>query len=303
MSAGAAVACVGGGHGLAATLRSVVGWAGSVTAVVSAADDGGSSGRLRDELGILPPGDLRRCLSALADPASVLGGALEHRFQGGALDDHALGNLLIAGLMGYGLDVEAALAEVGRLVGASGRVLPTATVPVTLTGEGGGQGPVEGQALVQDALGLRRLAIAPADPPTPSGVSAAIEGADLVVLGPGSLFTSVLAAAVVPGVARALAATRARRVLVLNLGVQGRETEGLSPDDHVQLAVDHGVAIDVVLADPRFAPERSPVPVVVKEVGADGDAVHEPSRLGPALAELVARAEGSGEARRGGEAV
>lgn len=303
MTTATAVACVGGGHGLAATLRSVAGWAGSVTAVVSAADDGGSSGRLRDELGILPPGDLRRCLSALADPTSVLGGALEHRFQGGALDDHALGNLLIAGLMGHGLDVEDALAEVGRLVGATGRVLPTATVPVTLTGEGGGQGPVEGQAQVQDASGLRRLAIAPADPPTPAGVAAAIGGADLVVLGPGSLFTSVLAAAVVPGVARALAATRARRVLVLNLGPQRRETEGLSPDDHVQVAVDHGLAIDVVLADPRFAPERSPVPVVVRSVGADDEAVHEPSRLGPALTELVGGAGSPVEGRGGGEAV
>lgn len=301
MSAAPAVACLGGGHGLAATLRSVVGWAGSVTAVVSAADDGGSSGRLRHELGILPPGDLRRCLSALADPASVLGRALEHRFRDGALDGHALGNLLIAGLVDHGLDVEAALAEVGRLVGATGRVLPAATVPVTLTGERGGRGSVEGQVRVQGASGLRHLAIAPADPPTPPAVGAAIAGADLVVLGPGSLFTSVLAAAVVPGVARALAATAATRVLVLNLGPQRRETEDLSPDDHVQVAVDHGLPVDVVLADPRFAPERCPVPVVVRPVGADDDSAHEPSRLGPALAAVVgwrvdrARRAGLGE--------
>lgn len=284
-----AVACLGGGHGLAATLRAVRPWADDITAIVSVADDGGSSGRLRDELGMLPPGDLRRCLSALADPDSILGGALEHRFGTGDLEGHPLGNLLIAGLVDAGSTVEVALAEVSRLVGARAAVLPAAEVPVTLSGERDRGPSVEGQVEVQRASDLHRVGITPADPPTPAAVGIALAGADLVVLGPGSLFTSVLAAAVVPGVARSLAATDAVRVLVLNLGPQLGETEGLEPDDHVRLALDHDVPVDVVLADPRFAPSGRPggVEVVVAPVGVDGVAVHDPTRLGAALRGLV----------------
>ncbi|HYI63158.1 MAG TPA: uridine diphosphate-N-acetylglucosamine-binding protein YvcK [Acidimicrobiales bacterium] len=296
MTAGPSVVCVGGGHGLAATLRAVVPWAGAVTAVVSVADDGGSSGRLRHELGVLPPGDLRRCLGALADPASVLGRALEYRFPDGDLKEHALGNLLIAGLVGEGSTIEEALDEVGRLVGARGRVLPAATVPVTLTGEldegghgdGGGHGPasISGQVRVQGTAGLRRVGVRPADPPTPPTVAEALADADLVVLGPGSLFTSVLAAAVVPGVAAALRATPAQRVLVVNLGPQMGETEELGPDDHVRLAREHGVPVDVVLADPRFAPGAGPE-VVVRPLGVEDRPVHDPVRLGEALRDLA----------------
>lgn len=284
-----AVACVGGGHGLAATLRAVRPWADDITAIVSVADDGGSSGRLRDDLGVLPPGDLRRCLSTLADPDSVMGAALEHRFGTGELEGHALGNLLIAGLVDAGLDVEEALAEVGRLVGAGGRVLPAATVPVTLSGDRGGGPSVQGQVRVQGVSGLRRVAVDPPDPPTPAAVGQALAAADLVVLGPGSLFTSVLAAAVVPGVAGPLRTTDATRVLVLNLGPQVGETEDLAPDDHLRVALAHDVPVDVVLADPRFAPTSTPagVEVVVADVGGVRLPVHDPPRLGAALGALV----------------
>jgi uncharacterized cofD-like protein len=282
------VACVGGGHGLAATLRAVAPWAGDVAAVVSVADDGGSSGRLRDDLGIVPPGDLRRCLGALAAPGSVLGAALEVRFGSGDLKEHALGNLLIAGLVEHGLSTEEALAEVGRLVGATGRVIPAAEVPITLTGERGHDERVEGQVQVQAAQGLRRIAVRPADPPTPDAAVAAIEAADLVVLGPGSLFTSVLAAAVLPAVAAALTATQGRRVLALNLGPQPGETQDLGPDDNVRAVRDHGVPFDVVLADPRFAPvDPHEAEVVVRPVAVEGRPVHDPDRLGAALAGLV----------------
>lgn len=285
----ARVACVGGGHGLAATLRAVRPWATTITAIVSVADDGGSSGRLRDDLGVLPPGDLRRCLSALAAPDSVLGGALEHRFGEGELKEHALGNLLIAGLITHGVPVTDALDEVGRLIGAVGRVLPAALVPMTLCGERVRGTPLEGQVEVQQASDLSHVGVSPPDPPSPAAVGDAVLGADLVVLGPGSLFTSVLAATVVPDVADALAATRAIRVLVLNLGPQTGETEGLSPDEHVRVALAHGLPVDVVLADPRFAPDPAAlrVPVVIRSVGAEDAAVHDPGRLGAALAALV----------------
>ena len=283
------VTCVGGGHGLAATLRAVAPWADDVVAVVSVADDGGSSGRLRDELGILPPGDLRRCLSALADPASPLGRALEHRFDRGDLAGHAVGNLLIAGLLDSGVDPEAALDEVAHLIGARGRVLPAASVPVMLSAQRARGRSVEGQVQVQRVSDLRRVAIVPPDPPTPASVGEALSKADLVVLGPGSLFTSVLAAAVVPGVAAPLDDTAATRVLVLNLGPQVGESEGMSPDQHLGSALDHGLPVDVVLADPRFAPSDPPpgVELVVRPVGVDGAALHDPARLGAALRDLA----------------
>lgn len=286
VAGGPGIACIGGGHGLSATLAAARTVAGRLTAIVSVADDGGSSGRLRDDLGILPPGDLRRCLSALADGDSALGSALEHRFVKGELEEHALGNLLVAGLIDFGLPVEDALAEVARLVGAVGTVLPAATEPVTLSGRGNRSGFVEGQVRVQEAHGVDQVEIRPDDPTTPAAVGAAITTADLVTLGPGSLFTSVLAAAIVPGVARPLAATTATRVLILNLGVQAGETGHLSADDHVRLVREHGVPFDVVLADPRFAPAPGP-DVVVRPVGADGGAVHDPVRLATALADLV----------------
>lgn len=289
---GPAIACIGGGHGLSATLSAARRVAGSLTAVVSVADDGGSSGRLRDELDIVPPGDLRRCLSALAAEGSVLGDALEHRFAGGELKEHAVGNLLLAGLIDQGVPIEDALAAVGVAVGAVGSVLPAATVPIVLSGRGNRSGFVEGQVRVEEASGVDWIAITPADPPTPPAVIEAIERADLVTLGPGSLFTSVLAAAVVPGVNAAVAATRARRVLLMNLGVEAREAEHLRPDEHVRLARHHGVAFDVVLADPRFAPSPAVVgdaELVVEPVGADGRAVHDPDRLAPVLARLAAR--------------
>ena len=285
---GPAIACVGGGHGLSATLAAARTIAGRITAIVSVADDGGSSGRLRDDLGILPPGDLRRCLSALSSTDSALGSALEHRFAKGDLEEHALGNLLVAGLIDFGLPVEDALAEVARLVGAVGTVLPAATVPVMLSGRGNRSGLVEGQVRVQEAHGVDQVEISPADPPTSDTAIDALRDADLVTLGPGSLFTSVLAAAVVPGIARAIEATRARRVLILNLGAQAGETEHLGADDHVRLARAHGVAFDVVLADPRFAPAPAD-DVIVREVGSAQAPVHDPTRLAPVLAELAGR--------------
>ena len=141
---GPAVVAVGGGHGLAATLRAVRAYAGELTAVVSVADDGGSSGRLRRQLGIIPPGDLRVCLVALAEPGSALAAAFDHRFDGDELGGHALGNLVIAGLLASCGDPQAGLDEAGRLLGAVGRVVPATTEPVVLKAVADG-GEIEGQ--------------------------------------------------------------------------------------------------------------------------------------------------------------
>ncbi len=221
---GPRVVALGGGHGLAATLTAVRSYASQVTAVVSVADDGGSSGRLRQAFGIPAPGDLRRCLVALGDPTSPWTGFFEHRFDAGELEGHALGNLVIAGLASATGDFAAALEEAGRLVGCAGRVLPASTVPVVLKADADG-GPVEGQVNVSSAGRISAVSLVPPDAPAPPAALKAIATADQVVLGPGSLFTSVLAAAIVPEVTEALAATSAQTVYVCNLRPQLPETD------------------------------------------------------------------------------
>lgn len=288
------VVAIGGGHGLAATLRAVRRYATDITAVVSAADDGGSSGRLREGLSISPPGDLRRCLNALADPSSALGAALEYRFPSGDMAGHALGNLLIAGLADAAGGFVAALDEVGRLVGAAGRVLPATTGPVTLVANPASVGRVEGQVAVQNTAGIKRLAVHPDQPVTPPEVVAAIGLADQVVIGPGSLFTSVLAATIVPAVLSALQTCRAPKVYVCNLAPEDPETAGFTAVDHVNALLSHGVPIDVMLchagplgctgAGNGAAPS---VRCIERSVADAAGLVHDPAGLAAALCDLL----------------
>ena len=291
---GPRVVAVGGGHGLAASISAVRRYAGHVTAVVSVADDGGSSGRLREALGISPPGDLRRCLVAMGDPDSLWARAFEHRFDAGELEGHSLGNVVIAGLSATTGDFIAALDEAARLVGVgdTGRVLPATVHPVVLEAEGE-NGTVRGQLAVATGTAagrIKRVSIVPADAATPRPALDAVARARQVVIGPGSLFTSVLAALAAPGLTAALAATAAHRVYVCNLGPQEPETSGYDAAGHVEALLAHGVEIDVVLCDPRFrpAPERAlPVPVVTAPVARDDGRGHDPARLAGALADLL----------------
>ncbi len=301
---GPAVVAVGGGHGLAASLRAVRTYAGSVTAVVSVADDGGSSGRLREATPSLPaPGDVRRCLSALADPGSALGRVLEHRYgpDDGELDGHALGNLVLAAFTRELGSFPAAVDEVARLAGCGGRVLPATTEPVWLEGVRAADGPagadgapaserVVGQVAVQNSHGLTRVLLRPDRPESPPEVAAAILAADQVVVGPGSLFTSVLAAAVVPAVREALHATRAQRVYVANLRPQEPETGGFSGADHLRALALHGVTVDVALFHPGSLDRATalPVPCVERRVADDRGVVHHAGRLADALGQLLA---------------
>lgn len=285
---GPRVVAVGGGHGLAATLRAVRRFASSVTAVVSVADDGGSSGRLRRQLGIVPPGDLRRCLVALADDRSALAQAFEHRFEGEGLDGHALGNLVIAGLVAATGDLQRALDESGRLLGARGRVVPATGEPVVLKATADG-GEIEGQSAVTRTEHIRRVSLVPADPPASPEALAALAHADLVVVGPGSLFTSILAALAVPALAQAVRRARGRRVYVANLRPQPGETAGFDVASHVEALAGHGIEVDVVVADTAaIALGRVEVPVMETALArTDGGPGHDPSRLAAALAGLV----------------
>jgi uncharacterized cofD-like protein len=286
---GPRVVAVGGGHGLAASLAAARRYAASVTAVVSVADDGGSSGRLRRELGIMPPGDLRKCLVALADPSSSLAAAFEHRFDGASQDlaGHALGNLLLAGLTSVTGDLQSALDETGRLLGATGRVVPAATAPVVLEAEAG-NGHVAGQSAVSLTPGIRRVSVVPSDAIASPAALEALAEADQVVIGPGSLFTSVLAATAVPGIAEAVGRAPGRRVYVANLRQQPAETEGMDVAAHVQALLVHGVPVDVVLVDPAGIDLGHPqVDVVVAPLARADGLAHDPVRLAEALAALV----------------
>jgi uncharacterized cofD-like protein len=286
---GPVVVAVGGGHGQAASLRAARCYASSVTAVVSVADDGGSSGRLRQQLGIVPPGDLRKCLVALAVEGSALAAAFEHRFdmEDDELVGHALGNLVLAALTTTIGGVQGALDEVGRLLGASGRVLPATIEPVVLEAQSDG-GWVEGQSAVAQTGRIRALRFLPVDPVVPDVVIEAIAAADQVIIGPGSLYTSVLAAAALPGVARAIAQGRGHRVYVANLRPQAAETEGYDVAAHVAALRSHGVVVDVVLADTEaMALGNIEAPVVTAALARPDGLAHDPVKLAFALADLV----------------
>jgi uncharacterized cofD-like protein len=276
----------GGGHGLAATLAAARHYADDITAIVSVADDGGSSGRLRKDLDIPAPGDLRRCLVALADRSSPWFEAFEYRFTSGELEGHAFGNIIIAGLAEATGDFDIALAEAGRLLGAVGRVIPATREPVVLKAEAGGRA-VEGQVNVQNAGRISGLSVVPADAHPPGAALAAIAAADQVVIGPGSLFTSVLAVVAVPAIRDALDRTTATKAYVANLREQVPETAGFDVAAHVDALLAHGLRVDVVVADPGGLPIGGcAVPVVEERVAGDDVTTHDPERLAAVLRRL-----------------
>jgi uncharacterized cofD-like protein len=293
------VVALGGGHGLAASLGAARHYAGQVTGIVSVADDGGSSGRLRMELGAVPPGDLRKCLVALGRDRSPWCQALEHRFAGGDLDGHPLGNLLIVGLTEATGDLQWAVDEVGRLAGAVGRVIPATSGPVVLTAAAG-SGEVQGQTAVAQATGIRRLSMIPPEPAVPPDALEALRQADQVVLGPGSLYTSVLAVAAVPAIRATLAELRGQAVYVCNLRAEAGETAGYDVARHVEALMDHGIQPDVVLCDCSSIPLGSPkLRWVDRPLSEGGGGGHRAARLGAALAELLEMSRGGTRAPSG----
>jgi uncharacterized cofD-like protein len=288
------VVALGGGHGLAVVLRAARAYAGELTAVVSVADDGGSSGRLRRDLDVLPPGDLRKCLMALAAPDTVWVRAFEHRFAAGELDGHSLGNLVLVGLAETLGDPVAAIDEAGRLLGAVGRVRPATAEPVVLKADVEGES-VQGQVAVMTVGGrIRRVELVPRDAPAHPDAVAAIAAADQVVLAPGSLYTSLLPVLGVAGLRDAVSATAAQVVQVCNLRSQPPETTGLDGADHLRAVLDHGGRVDAFLyeRDGTLAVAEDRVrgwgvrPAGVPVAGRSG-LVHDPGRLARALTDLL----------------
>lgn len=278
------VVAIGGGHGLALVLEGLVGRCDSITGVVSVADDGGSSGRLRRDLDIVAPGDLRRCLAALA-PQGAARDAVEHRFDSGVLSGHPTGNVLLASLLTQTGDPVVAADTFGAMIGARGRVLPATSIPIDLLAHAE-RGVVKGQVAISEGGGIDSLSFSPEDPPVPDEVVAAIGQADLIVLGPGSLYSSVLAP-LVPAVVAALAERTGKLVYVANLVPEVGETDGYVVDDHIDAVISHGVEPDVVLADQQSPSEgRHADRLMSCELKEMGDSVHDPARLVAALASV-----------------
>lgn len=307
------VVAFGGGHGLAASLAAWRRITPEVTAVVTVADDGGSSGRIRREMPVLPPGDLRMALAALAgeeEPTQAMARLLQHRFGGtGVLAGHPVGNLMLTGLTEmHGGDAVRALDELARFLGVRGRVLPMADVPLDLVARVETADPddpertrtIRGQVAIAATSGrVREIRLSPADPPVNRAVLEAIASADVISLGPGSWYTSVLPHLLVPRLRSALAASPARVVVVLNLEAQAGETEGYTPQQHLRVLQAHlgGVALHTVIADAGSVVDRRGLLSAVRECGAelvltpvaelDGSARHDPVRLSAALASVV----------------
>ncbi|MBO2450076.1 YvcK family protein [Actinomadura barringtoniae] len=332
---GPQVVALGGGHGLYGSLSALRRVTDRLTAVVTVADDGGSSGRLRRELGVLPPGDLRMALAALCGDdewGQTWRDVVQHRFRSqGELHDHAVGNLLIVALWellggvqpgvdqtggiplvggpAVGGSTVAGLDWVGRLLGAHGRVLPMASVPMDIVAEVRGADPdrpdevtkVKGQVACAKTPGtVLSVSLVPSDPPACPEALEAVLDADFVVFGPGSWFTSVLPHLKVPELARALTDTRAQRIVALNLVPQPGETDDFSQQTHLEVLQAHApeLRIDVVLADRAAVDDPAALEKAVDALGGelvladvaapDGSPRHDPALLAQAFARIFA---------------
>ncbi|AFR06191.1 uridine diphosphate-N-acetylglucosamine-binding protein YvcK [Nocardiopsis alba] len=303
---------LGGGHGLYASLSALRRVTTDVTAIVTVADDGGSSGRLRRELGVLPPGDLRMALAALCGDdewGHTWTQVLQHRFRSeGELHGHAVGNLLIVALWELLGDSVAGLDWVGQLLGAHGRVLPMSSAPLEISAEVEGVDPerphelttVRGQVACASTSGrVRSISLLPEEPPASPQAVKAVREADWVVFGPGSWFTSVLPHLLVPDLAHALVTTRAKRLVALNLSPQKGETDDFRPETYLEVLREHApkLGVDVVLADTGTVEDPLPLEAVVGELGGrlelaelsmgDGGPRHDPDLFATALERIL----------------
>ncbi|BBZ33955.1 gluconeogenesis factor YvcK family protein [Mycolicibacterium confluentis] len=309
------IVALGGGHGLYATLSAARRLTPHVTAVVTVADDGGSSGRLRSELDVIPPGDLRMALAALASDSPygrLWATIIQHRFGGsGALAGHPIGNLMLAGLSEVLGDPVAALDELGRVLGVKGRVLPMCPIALQIEADVAGlesdprmSRVIRGQVAVATTPGkVRRVRLLPGNPPATRQAVDAIMDADLVVLGPGSWFTSVIPHVLVPGLLAALRATTARRAVVLNLADEPGETAGFSAERHLHVLAQHApdfTVNDIVVDVNRVASERERdqlirtagvlnAQVQFADVSRPGTPLHDPAKLAAALQAVCER--------------
>lgn len=303
------VVAFGGGHGLSASLSALRRITDRLTAVVTVADDGGSSGRLRQEFDCLPPGDLRMALAALCSDdqhGRTWASVLQARYNGnGPLAGHAVGNLLIAGLWQQFDDPVEGLDMVGDLLRTRGRVLPMSSVPLEIEADVLGLDPMEpdevctlsGQSTVAKTLAtVQSVRLVPDQPPARPEAVAAVEEADAIVLGPGSWFTSVIPHLLVPDLAAAIHRTQATRILVLNIA-SAAETDGFTASRHIELLAEHAprLRLDKVIVDAKFSDRHLEAyaaalggELVLADVRArDGSTTHDINRLASVFSEVI----------------
>ena len=256
---GPRIVTIGGGHGLSSLLRGLKAYSYNITAVVSVADDGGSSGRLRETMGILPPGDIRNCLAALSDDEALMSQLFQYRFGDGleGLEGHSFGNLLIGVLVEITGSFEKAVAEFGRVLAVHGEVLPATLHDVRLVADvtlphTAGEVRVEGESRIPVFPGaVKRVWLEPNNPVAYPQAIQAILGADLIVIGPGSLYTSLLPNLLVPDITAAIRASRAMKIYVCNVATEVGETDHYTCGDHIQVLEEHvgGGFFDIVVTN------------------------------------------------------
>ncbi|MFC7374400.1 MULTISPECIES: uridine diphosphate-N-acetylglucosamine-binding protein YvcK [unclassified Brachybacterium] len=313
------VVALGGGHGLAANLRALRLLTDDITAVVTVADNGGSSGRIRTEMPVLPPGDLRMALAALcedSDWGSIWGEVIQHRFAtDGELDGHSLGNLLIVALWQILDDPVEGLDQMAELLGARGRVLPMALEPLDIEADvrsaDGQLRTVAGQWQVATADGrVEGLRLTPPRPQVAEDVIEALGRADWIIVGPGSWYTSVLPHLMIPEIAEAIRSSPARRCITTNLSVGAQEAEGMTSLDLLDVLLEHadGTRFDALVADPTAlgdalalaqSAESRGIRALLRQVSVgDGLPHHDPVRLAAAYRDLFDDAYGDVEPAR-----
>ena len=315
LGSGPRITVIGGGSGLPNLLRGLKHYTSNISAVVTVADDGGSSGRLRSELGILPPGDIRNCLVALADSEDVMQQLMDYRFESeGQLDGHSFGNILIAALTGIGGDFYRGVEVAGELLAIRGRVIPSTLNNVTLVGS-----TVSGETLIGETrVGnssdrLRSLTLIPPDPTAHPEAVRAIEDADLVVIGPGSLFTSIVPNLLIADITAALADSPAFKVYVCNVAEEPAQTEGYSVLDHLRVVQHYGgdQVVDAVVANNNVPEGLTPAGLefiqnktpwtddvilveadIIDETDETSSARHDPIKLSNTIAEAYRKYRG-----------
>ncbi len=259
---GPRIVTIGGGHGLSTLLRGLKAYSYNITAVVTVADDGGSSGRIRRMTGIPPPGDIRNCLAALSSDEALMTQLFQYRFSDGntELDGHPFGNLFISALSEITGSFEEAVVESGRVLAVHGRVLPATLHDVRLVADvqlphSVGEVRVEGESTIPNFPGdVRRVWLEPNSPPAYPQVIQAILAADLIIIGPGSLFTSIMPNLLVPDIVAAIQASRALKLYICNVATQPGETDGYNCEDHIKVLNDHvgGLIFDIIVVNDDF---------------------------------------------------
>lgn len=323
---GPSVAVIGGGHGLSVLLRGIKAATSNVTAVVTVADDGGSSGRLREELGIIPPGDLRNCLVALADTEPLMEKLFQYRFRGESeLAGHSFGNLFIAAMTEVTGDVETALKESSKVLAVKGRVLPASTEHVRLDAIMEDGTVVEGESQIPEAhKHIRRVRLFPEHAQPVGAALEALSSADAIILGPGSLYTSIMPNLLVDDVAETVRTSHALKIYICNVMTQPGETDGYTASMHAKAIIDHAGkgAIDFMLVNARpisdemkeYYAARGAYPVKIDEEAVNALGIglvkadiinetdvirHDPDKLCRAVMQMVYRlrpgSEGMGE--------